>query len=291
MLYGSFHRFGHLEIMNICCHILWGMVQFTDTCMPELHYGRHLVGATFKIVENSSLFSCASECVSYGICKSFEFEFGRRACHLNGFDDPKSLEGGGESSDFIYSSIMNWNETTLGPCHHTICGYTQRCSETKHGNVTCDEFLPNIAKDKPTKASTAWSYWLYPPSVAVDGNFTASCFAVGKGDFYPWWQLDLLDTFVVGEIRVTNRHDFKPERLHDFALDVYQDDPLVYTNGSSQLCYMYHGAVTEPGKTVALQCTSPVTGRYLRLSGKKTTSRMDLLQFCEVQVFGFKPLQ
>ncbi|XP_071118474.1 fucolectin-like [Haliotis cracherodii] len=188
---------------------------------------------------------------------------------------------------------MSWNKTALGPCQTTLCGYTQRCRTQRNDIVQCEEFLPNIAKDKPTSASSEYAGSMLLASAAVDGDVTAtwssgSCFSVDFGDFSPWWQVDLLDTYTVVEVRVTSREDCCPERLHDFAVDVYQGDPRVYPSASPQLCYMYNGAVTEPGKTVAMQCISQVTGHYLRLSGKKKNDRNDLLQFCEVQVFGFK---
>ncbi|XP_071118449.1 fucolectin-like [Haliotis cracherodii] len=284
MMYISFQRGVHLEIM----YILSRMVQLTHTCMPDLHYGKHLAGSTFKIIEKSSLFSCAAECVSYGICKSFNFEVVRRACHLNGLDNVHSLEVG--DPDFIYSLILNWNKTVLGPCHDTRCGYTQRCNTKRNGIVLCEQFLPNIAKSKSASSSSRYTP---QPSVAVDGDVQAkwssgSCFHVAYGDFSPWWQVDLLDTYIVVEVRVTSRQDCCPERLHDFSLDLYHDDPLHYLSAIPQLCYMYNGAVTVPGKNVVIQCTSRVTGRYLRLSGKKTKDRQDVLQFCEVQVFGYK---
>ncbi|XP_048255253.1 fucolectin-like [Haliotis rufescens] len=157
--------------------------------------------------------------------------------------------------------------------------------------MASEEGLQNIAKNKPTNASTLFDT-KHQPSAAVDGDLRArwssgSCFHGKNGDLSPWWQVDLLDTYIVVEVRVTSRQDCCPERLHDFSLDMYQADPMVNHYLSSQLRYMYSGAVTEPGTTVAIQCTSPVTGRYLRVSGKKTKKRNDMLQFCEVEVFGF----
>ncbi|XP_046562491.1 fucolectin-6-like [Haliotis rubra] len=244
------------------------------------------------MIEKSSLFACAAECASYGICKSFQFESGPRKCHLNVL---QYMEGGGEDTGFIHSRIMNWNKTILGPCQNKQCGITERCSVKRNGNVQCEAFLSNIAKDKPASASSIWRGDAFPPGVAVDGDVnplwtSGSCFAVDIGDFSPWWQVDLQDTYVVVEVRVTNRNK-GPERLHDFSIDVYRGDPAGNPHVSPQQCYMYNGAVTEPGRTVALQCTSRVTGRFMRLSGTNTLNRKDLLQFCEVQVFGFKPLQ
>ncbi|XP_046565778.1 uncharacterized protein LOC124274460 [Haliotis rubra] len=268
-------RFLYVGIIYVWCHILLSMVQVTNTCMPDLHYGKHLDGSTFKIIEKSSLFSCAAECVSYGICKSFNLELDRRVCHLNGLDDVQYLEGGGNDLNFIYSSIDSWNKTALGPCHENPCGYTERCNIKRNGIVHCGEFLPNIAKNKPTKAS---SVAFHQPGVAVDGDMSAkwsseSCFHVDYNDFSPWWQVNLLDTYIIVEVRVTSREGCCPERLHDFALDVYQGDPVFNLNVSSQLCYMYNGAVTQHGKTVVIQCKSFVIGRYLRIRGTKTKKR------------------
>ncbi|XP_067678700.1 uncharacterized protein [Haliotis asinina] len=288
-------RFVFVGITYICCQVLMSMVQLTNACMPDLHYGKRLTGSTFKITERSSLFSCAAECVSYGICKSFNLQLDLRVCHLNGLDNVEYLEGGGNDLDFIYSSINSWNKATLGPCHENPCSYTQRCNMKKNGIVHCAEFLPNIAMSKPTKASSI-AFLKKSPGVAVDGDMSAnwsskSCFHVAVNDFTPWWQVDLLDTYVIVEVRVTSRQDCCTERLHDFALDVYQDNPVYNLSAISQLCYMYNGAVTQPGKTVVIQCKSFVTGRYLRIRGTKTKNKRDVLQFCEVQVFGYKVIK
>ncbi len=73
-----------------------------------------------------------------------------------------------------------------------------------------EDFLSNIAKDKPASASSVWPGADLQPSFAVDGNGKrGSCFAGNSNDFSPWWQVDLQDTFVVIEVRVTNREEFR----------------------------------------------------------------------------------
>ncbi|XP_067679715.1 uncharacterized protein [Haliotis asinina] len=284
----------HLEIMYMCCQIVFSVITLTNSCMPDLQYGKRLVGSTFKIIENSVLFSCAAECTSMGMCKSFNFESRLRTCQLNKFNDPQYLRDGGEEEGVIYSPIMNWNKTALGPCQHVTCGYTERCRLERNGIVRCVDFLPNIAKDKPASASSIWRRDVLP-SAAVDGDIRAywkskSCFATAEGDMSPWWQVDLQNTYVVVEVRVTSRDDCCPERLHVYSVYVYQGDPLVNTTDPPQLCYMYIGKVTVPGQIVAEKCTARVAGRYLRLTGDQTIDSCDILQFCEVQVFGFKML-
>ncbi|XP_046562490.1 uncharacterized protein LOC124271391 [Haliotis rubra] len=238
----SMFRFclGCVEIMYICCLILGSLVQFTNTCMPDLQYGKRLVGSTFKMIEKSSLFACAAECASYGICKSFQFESGPRTCHLN---DIQYMESGLKDADFIHSRIMNWNKTILGPCQNKQCGITERCSVKRNGNVQCEAFLSNIAKDKPASASSIWRGDAFPPGVAVDGDVnplwtSGSCFATEFNDLSPWWQVDLQDTYVVVEVRVTNREDFRPDRLHDFSIDMYRGDPA--GNPPCQLTTVLH---------------------------------------------------
>lgn len=95
----------------------------------------------------------------------------------------------------ILSILYQWMAITLP--------ITQVCF------LTTEEFLPNIAKSKSTTSSSVYHY---QPSVAVDGDLTAtwsseSCFHVAYDDFSPWWQVDLLDNYVIVEVRVTGRED------------------------------------------------------------------------------------
>ncbi|XP_067663540.1 pentraxin fusion protein-like [Haliotis asinina] len=264
----------------------------TSACELDLQYGKRQTGSTFKISTPSSLFSCAAECVSYRVCKSFNFDVARRTCHLNGCDDLQCLEGSKKETDFIYSSIINWNKTALGRCQDNPCAFKHRCSVQRNGALRCDEELSNIAKNKPAYASSTYNRRVRADA-AVDGKVTAiwssrSCFTVAIGDMSPWWLVDLADVYIIVEVDVTSRKDCCPDRLHDFALEGFEADPRYHPNITRQLCYMYNDTVTEPGKTVTIHCVSPVSGRYLRLSGKKRRDALDVLQFCEVQVFGFK---
>ncbi|XP_071093303.1 uncharacterized protein [Haliotis cracherodii] len=146
----------------------------------------------------------------------------------------------------------------------------------------------NHALNKPTSAS---SMHQYASSNAVDGKndthwASQSCFSVNVSDPDPWWQVDLQYQVLVTEIKVSSRSDCCPERLHDFSVDVYDTDPTLNPLSTAKQCYFYSGSVTSPGVTVTVTCTRPVSGRYLHLTGKNRINDVDLLQFCEVQVFG-----
>ncbi|XP_046550687.1 uncharacterized protein LOC124260418 [Haliotis rubra] len=165
-------------------------------------------------------------------------------------------------------------------------GDLQFCEVKVFGSIITDGRY-NLARGKPATASSV----IGPlPRVATDGLpntdwESGSCFAVAEGDDHPWWQVDLEAYSEVFEVAVTSRSDCCPETLHDFTLEVFRKNPATSTGAGSALCGIYNGAVTEPGKTASVKCIGSVRGRYVRLRGTKD-SEGDLLQFCEVKVFG-----
>ncbi|XP_046548228.1 uncharacterized protein LOC124258206 [Haliotis rubra] len=163
----------------------------------------------------------------------------------------------------------------------------QFCEVKVFGSIIADG-ESNLARGKPATASSVYGPH---PEVATDGlPYTdwkrGSCFTVAEGDDHPWWQVDLEAYSEVFEVAVTSRGDCCPERLHDFTLEVFRKNPATSTGARSALCGTYNGTVTEPGKTVSVECIRSVRGRYVRLMGTKD-GEGDLLQFCEVKVFGF----
>ncbi|XP_067663149.1 fucolectin-like [Haliotis asinina] len=145
----------------------------------------------------------------------------------------------------------------------------------------------DLALDKPASAS---SYHSHPPQAVNDGNTDTnwasnSCFSVENTDNDPWWQVDLQVKAKVTKVKVTARSDCCPERLHDFSIDVYQEQPS-NQHSAPKLCYFYSGSVSHPGETVTVTCLRPVTGRFVRISGTNKLNFDDMLQMCDVQVFG-----
>ncbi|XP_046551788.1 fucolectin-1-like [Haliotis rubra] len=145
----------------------------------------------------------------------------------------------------------------------------------------------DLALGKPASSS---SHINHPPQAVNDGNTatnwsSSSCFAVQLSDYDPWWQVDLQVKVKVTKVKVTARSDCCPERLHDFSIDVYQEQPS-NQHSAPKLCYFYSGSVSRPGETVTVTCSRPVTGRFVRISGKNKLNHQDLLQFCDAQVFG-----
>ncbi|XP_046381822.2 uncharacterized protein LOC124152820 isoform X2 [Haliotis rufescens] len=163
----------------------------------------------------------------------------------------------------------------------------QFCEVKVFGSIV-DGAKFNLARGKPATASSVYGPL---PGVAADGlPYTdwkhGSCFAVIEGDNHPWWQVDLEAYSSIIDVAVTSRSDCCPERLHDFTLEVFTKNPATEHSAKATLCGTYNGAVTVPGKTVNVKCVRPVKGRYVRLKGRKNGTG-DLLQFCEVKVFGY----
>ncbi|XP_046371574.2 uncharacterized protein LOC124145724 [Haliotis rufescens] len=145
----------------------------------------------------------------------------------------------------------------------------------------------NLALTRPSSASS--SYSTNGAQAGNDGNTdgsfpSGSCFASADRDSDPWWQVDLQATFMVKRIEITNRQDCCAERIHHISLVLFDQNPSVESLTPSKPCYFILG--TDPAPTVTVTCTRPVNGRYLRLTKTQQLNIYDLLQFCEVKVYG-----
>uniref|UniRef100_A0A8C9Y0Z1 Si:ch211-215k15.4 n=1 Tax=Sander lucioperca TaxID=283035 RepID=A0A8C9Y0Z1_SANLU len=120
---------------------------------------------------------------------------------------------------------------------------------------------------------------------AIDGNRNSnfhdgSCTHT-KTHTNPWWRVDLLESYIVTSIIITNRGDCCPERLNGAEIRIgnsLQDDGI--TNPLA-------GAISEipAGRSYTLTFANRVEGRYVTVSlpGSDRT-----LSLCEVEVFGYR---
>ncbi|XP_071081783.1 uncharacterized protein [Haliotis cracherodii] len=201
----------------------------------------------------------------------------------------------GQKMESLSSSLNNFTSTVRRQQHEMqqlvesvnlrtdhIEDVMKKASEEKRAHT-------NLALNKPTKSSST-----FPGSHhenLVDGSpyldwKSGSCFASTSADQIPWWQVDLENTYSITNVKVSTRLDFSGDRLHDFNLEVFSDDPTINTEAQSRMCYFHKGLVAGLGKTKTIPCTEPVVGRFLRLTSTAKRDRGDLLQLCEVEVFG-----
>ncbi|XP_075125787.1 fucolectin-4-like [Leptodactylus fuscus] len=117
---------------------------------------------------------------------------------------------------------------------------------------------------------------------AIDGNQNSnyhhgSC-SHTHDDLSPWWRVDLLKSYRIGHISITNRGDCCGNRLRGAIILV--GNSLANNGNDNPRCAVV--TTILDGETQTFQCNDMV-GRYVNiyLPGKQ-----DYLQLCEVEVYG-----
>jgi len=120
-------------------------------------------------------------------------------------------------------------------------------------------------------------------SLAIDGNTDGDLVGAGtvshtkSTDNPPWWEGDLGQTNLIGEIRVWFRTDCCQNRNDDFTLRILD------ANHDEVLSRQYPG---RPPSNVAYNFAPGVVGRYVRIEGQTPRTTSDgYLSLAEVQVF------
>ncbi|XP_035991244.1 fucolectin-7-like isoform X1 [Fundulus heteroclitus] len=139
------------------------------------------------------------------------------------------------------------------------------------------------------KATQSWRYkgdWdaFVDAYNAIDGNRDpdlrkGSCTHTAAHD-NPWWRVDLLDSYVVDQISITNRQDCCTERINGAEIhignslkDEGASNPLVATVSSIQ-----------GGSNLTIKLPEGVEGRYVTIL---LPGPSRILTLCEVEVCGY----
>ncbi|CAJ0943518.1 unnamed protein product [Ranitomeya imitator] len=117
---------------------------------------------------------------------------------------------------------------------------------------------------------------------AIDGNqdsdFSHGSCSHTDGDFSPWWRVDLLRSYRINRITITNRKYCCEERLN--GAEILVGDSLYNNGNNNPRCAV---VTTIPrGATQVFLCHDMV-GRYVNVIVR---GRNEYLHMCEVQVFG-----
>ncbi|XP_075057210.1 fucolectin-like [Mixophyes fleayi] len=118
---------------------------------------------------------------------------------------------------------------------------------------------------------------------AIDGNLDpiyarGSCFS-SKQEASPWWRVDLLQTYRISYISITNRGDCCADYIN--GAEILIGDSLA-NNGNNNPRFAKITAIPLGGTDTFESCTG-MTGRYVNIILPGTTG---YLTFCEVQIFG-----
>ncbi|KAM4597647.1 uncharacterized protein ACJ7VT_022232 [Polymixia lowei] len=154
---------------------------------------------------------------------------------------------------------------------------------------TCMSFAQkNIAlRGKATQSdliNTPWAAYAAAYN-AIDGNrnsnyYAGSCTATDTST-NPWWRVDLLDTYIITSISITNRADCCPERLDGAKIRI--GNSLLYNGAANPLASTIHSI--PAGRSLTLRWSNGIEGRYVVvvLPGANR-----LLTLCEVEVYGYR---
>ncbi|TDH11323.1 hypothetical protein EPR50_G00059780 [Perca flavescens] len=120
---------------------------------------------------------------------------------------------------------------------------------------------------------------------AIDGNresdYRAGSCTHTDVQTNPWWRVDLLESYIVTSIIITNRGDCCPERLNGAEIHIGNS---LQDNGAANPVV---GVISHipAGRSLKLTFTRLVEGRYVTVvlpgSGK-------VLTLCEVEVYGYR---
>ncbi|XP_073529893.1 fucolectin-like [Phyllobates terribilis] len=117
---------------------------------------------------------------------------------------------------------------------------------------------------------------------AIDGNqdsdFSHGSCSHTNNDFSPWWRVDLLTSYKINHITITNRGGCCEERLN--GAEILVGDSLANNGNNNQRCAVV--TAIPRGATQTFQCHNMV-GRYVNVIVR---GRKEYLHMCEVQVFG-----
>ncbi|KAM4042623.1 fucolectin-like [Anomaloglossus baeobatrachus] len=117
---------------------------------------------------------------------------------------------------------------------------------------------------------------------AIDGNLNTnyhhgSC-SHTNNDWSPWWRVDLLKSYRISHIIITNRQDCCAERL--LGTEILVGDSLSDDGNNNPRCALVR--IIPPGGSQTFYCHNMV-GRYVNIILR---GRKEYLHLCEVQVFG-----
>ncbi|XP_041649524.1 fucolectin-1-like [Cheilinus undulatus] len=143
----------------------------------------------------------------------------------------------------------------------------------------------NVAIRGKATQSIQYLHALSMAGNAIDGNrdhdfHSGSCTHTST-QTNPWWRVDLLESYIVIALIITNRGDCCAERLDGAQIHI----------GNS----LDHNGIANPlvaviphiaaGRSSKISLSKPVEGRYVTVT---LTGREKILTLCEVEVYGYR---
>ncbi|KAM9322257.1 uncharacterized protein KZ484_020455 [Pholidichthys leucotaenia] len=120
---------------------------------------------------------------------------------------------------------------------------------------------------------------------AIDGNrdayfFHGSCTHTNE-EANPWWRVDLLESYIVTSVTVTNRGDHRPDRLNGAEIHIGNS---IQENGFANPVVAVISHIPA-GRSLKITFTRHVEGRYVTVVVPGVNK---ILTLCEVEVYGYR---
>ncbi|XP_073715832.1 fucolectin-1-like [Misgurnus anguillicaudatus] len=117
------------------------------------------------------------------------------------------------------------------------------------------------------------SYWKAARAIDTSRSTCSSTTTTSN----PWWRLDLLDSYYISRVVITNRGDCCPERLN--GAEIHIGNSLENNGNNNSRCAVLYGVAA--GQSVSVSCDN-MNGRYVNVF---IPGRYKILTICEVEVY------
>ncbi|XP_062278801.1 fucolectin-4-like [Scomber scombrus] len=151
---------------------------------------------------------------------------------------------------------------------------------------TCSAYTyQNVALRGKATQSDRWENIFGSAYNAIDGNrdsrLAAGSCSHTDSQTNPWWRVDLLDTYVVTSIIITNRGDCCAERIDGAEIHIGNS---LRDNGAANPVIAVISSIPA-GRSYTVTVTKHVEGRYVTVV---VPGLEKILALCEVEVYGYR---
>ncbi|XP_065105652.2 fucolectin-like isoform X2 [Paramisgurnus dabryanus] len=138
----------------------------------------------------------------------------------------------------------------------------------------CVLFVNLARRGQTVQSSTGMVGW--EADKAIDTSPLTCTHTVATTD-NPWWRVDLLDSYYISRVVVTNRPDYGPERLDGAEIRI--GNSLANNGNNNTRCAVLYGL--PMGQSISVTCDD-ILGRYLTIIIPGSSK---ILTVCDVQVY------
>ncbi|XP_070691006.1 uncharacterized protein [Pempheris klunzingeri] len=189
-----------------------------------------------------------------------------------------------------YAQVSLWNTLLHIHQHSLNCGCSSRGKTMKHSSVLLLQLLLGTCtaytyRNVALRGKASQSHTHAPAYNAIDGN-RESNYAAGScshtdAQTNPWWRVDLLESYIVTSVAVTNRGDCCADQINGAEIHIGNS---LQDNGAANPVVAVISHIPA-GRSLRITLTSHAEGRYVTVA---VPGSGRILTLCEVEVYGYR---